>query len=170
MNTLIEAETFETARRLLGSEYWNTLPDFGRAGAAGLLPVLLALPIADARLEGIGAGWLANDYAYEWLPFYRSDVLALLAGLDLNNVADIAGLCADDFGSTGIFELAELPVQVLASIFCSMCYRLTEVESNQVLVECWNALGLEGSSIEVAIKLLPQWSGTIAELIAAASV
>lgn len=163
MQTLTENKTgaqLAAAQGLYGPG-WLNLPQFVRDAVEDVLPRLLALSAAAAIEEGSGSGWRLNDYAYEWLPLCASDVLDLLDGVSLDDLGGLACLPATDYEGDALLELV---VSALASVFGQLLYRLTCCAE----VESWQALGLDVAASEVAARLLPEWSGTVAELLEAA--
>lgn len=154
----------ERAQALYGTG-WRCLPELAREVAADFVPELL-------NLEG-GPNWddqlgdRAHECADAGVPIYRSDLLALLADAD---TADRILQAADDLGGVEkkrgddyVTALVSLGVYgMLSEVLLQVGYGLSRPEG-------WVGLGLDDyDTADLAATLLPEWSGTVAELLEAA--
>lgn len=153
----------ERAQALYGTG-WHCLPELAREVAADFVPELL-------NLEG-GPNWddqlgdRAHECADAGVPIYRSDLLALLADAD---TADRILQASEDLGGVErkrgedyVTALVSLGVYgMLSEVLHRVGYGLSRPEG-------WCAFGLDYDAADVAATLLPEWSGTVAELLEAA--
>lgn len=153
----------ERAQALYGLG-WTHLPELAREVAADFVPELL-------MLEG-GPNW--DDCAYDrarecadaGVPIYRSDLLALLADAD---TADRILQAADDLGGVDNKRGGDyLTALVSLGVYGMLSEVLNFMVRKLDYAEGWLGLGLDADAADVAATLLPEWSGTVAELLAAA--
>lgn len=154
-------ESYDVARDLYG-DGWHGLPAFVRDAAGEFVTDLVYAP-ADARDD------LAHESADSAVPVYRSELLALLADpctadAVLRAAEDLGGLqtLGDSRGGDMVTGLVSLGVYgVLSETFAVLADALQRPAG-------WSAFGLEDDAAEVAAALLPEWSGTVRELLDAA--
>jgi len=157
-------ETMKIAEALYGSG-WGDLHDWLRDDAAGFVPELLDLNAADV-INGFAFD-RASECADAAVPIYRADLLGLLADV---SISDDVLRAVDDLGGLGEIRDCDRLVERVASlgyyglvsnVFAAM---LDAIET----AEGFAALGLDADAAEVAVALLPEWSGTVGELVEAA--
>jgi hypothetical protein len=160
-------DTMTTARALYGHG-WHDLPEFVKEAAAGFVADLLDLDALDISetLRGCGSDRV-SECADAAVPIYRSELLALLADVGTADTilaaADgLGGVQAEPFCRDTLSRLVALGCYgVLSDAFATM---LAAVET----ADGFEAFGLDADAAEVAAALLPEWSGTVRELVEAA--
>ena len=168
-----EKNNENTARALYGAG-WRDLPEFARVAAADFVPTLLDMN-ATSVLNG-NAMDIAHEVADDAVPFYNSELLSLLADDDaaaaLFEAADaIGGLGADYTGGLGTADTAcnhvtrIVAVGVYGVVRNTLGVLVAAIECGDI---CWTALGLDDNAAEIAARLMPEWAGTVGELVEAA--
>lgn len=154
----------EMAGRLFGAG-WHDLPEFVRDAAANFVPELLDTDGDAFRSDAVRDR--AHECADAAVPVYRSELLALLADPSTANAIFWA---ADELGGLDAAGLAGDTVTQFVSLGC---YGLLSNALGMLLSavdcgDCWEVFGLDADAAEVAAALWSEWSGTVAELVAAA--
>jgi hypothetical protein len=159
-------DTTQAARGLYGPG-WLDLPEFARVAGADFIDFLLAADAGDI-VSGVIAERM-HEFADGAVPIYDYDRYAVLADIDAVRAIEHALL---DFGDDAAKD-ADGHVSLAAFIGVGMYGAVSGVCSRLVYAieygECWGAFGLDADAAEVAAALLPEWSGTVAELVAAAA-
>tara|TARA_R110000868_G_scaffold365277_1_gene628159 strand:- start:144 stop:647 length:504 start_codon:yes stop_codon:yes gene_type:complete len=160
------SDNMNTARALYGAG-WLELPEFARVAAADFVPVLLDMN-ATSVLNG-NAMDIAHEVADDAVPFYNSELLFLLADYD---AADAILEAADSMGGLSAAGSARdhvtriVAVGVYGVVSNTLGVLVAAIECGHI---CWTALGLDDNAAEVAAGLMPEWAGTVGELVAAAA-
>lgn len=160
-----EKNNENTARALYGSG-WRDLSEFAREAGADFISYLLNMDAADI-VSGV-----AEDFVHEFadgaVPVYDYQRYAVLADIAAVRAIEYA---LDDYGADavkdadGAVSFAHLIGVGMYGAIAGVCSRLLGVVADG---ECWGAFGLDADAAEVAARLLPEWSGTVAELVEAA--
>lgn len=161
-----EMERVEIARALYGSG-WLDLPEFAREAGADFIDCLLAADAGDI-VSGVVADRM-HEFADGAVPIYDYQRYEVLADIAAVRAIECALL---DFGADAVKD-ADGHVSLSAFIGVGMYGSVSGVCSRLVYAveysECWGAFGLDAGAAEIAARLLPEWSGTVAELVAAAA-
>jgi hypothetical protein len=161
-------DTTTTARALYG-DGWHDLPRFVQDAAADFVADLLDLDALDISetLRGCGSDRV-HECADAAVPVYDWQRYALVAD---PRTCDAIEEALDEFGADamrdadGRVSLSTLiGVGVYGAISNALSVLLAAVET----ADGFEALGLDADAAEVAVALLPEWSGTIRELVEAA--
>ena len=160
------SDNMNTARALYG-DGWRDLPEFARVAGADFIDVLLAADAGDI-VSGVIADRM-HEFADGAVPIYDYQRYEVLADIDAVRAIEYALL---DFGADAVKD-ADGHVSLSAFIGVGMYGAVSGVCSRLVYAieysECWGAFGLDDNAAEIAAGLLPEWSGTVAELVAAAA-
>jgi hypothetical protein len=160
-------DTMTTAAGLYGSG-WRDLPGFARDAAADFVADLLDL--TGVAVHDGETSDRVHECADAAVPIWRSELLALLADVDaadaiLRAAEDLGGTTTLGAGADVVTGLVQVGVYgVLSDVFGLMVWGLERDGG----VDGFRALGLDRDAAEVAAALLPEWSGTVRELLAAA--
>jgi hypothetical protein len=155
-----------TAQALYGAG-WHQLPDFVKEAAADFVPVLLELN-ATSVLNGYAMD-LVHELADGAVPVYDYDRYAVLADIDAVRAIEAALL---EFGADAVKDAdghVSLSAFIGVGIYGAVTATLSQLVFAVAFSECWDAFGLDADAAEIAARLLPEWSGTVAELVAAAA-
>ena len=161
-----EIERVEIAQDLYGSG-WLDLPEFAREAGADFISYLLNMDAADIVSDA--AADFVHEFADGAVPVYNYQLYAVLADPAAVRAVEYA---LDDYGADavkdadGVVSFARLIGVGMYGAIAGVCSLLVAaVECGHI---CWGAFGLDDDAAEIAARLLPEWSGTIAELVEAA--
>ena len=164
-NMKTENNNEQIARALYGSG-WLDLPEFARVAAADFVPELLYLN-ASSVLNGYAMD-RAHEVADGAVPVYDYDRYAVLSDVLAVRAIEDALL---DFGADAVKD-ADGHVTLAAFVGVGIYGVVTAVLSRLVYAveyeENFGAFGLDADAAEVAAQLLPEWAGTVEELVEAA--
>jgi hypothetical protein len=163
-NTAEKLAAWNTAAALYG-DYWHNLPDSVATVLRDWLRCdLLGLPAA--RL--LDPDECAFEFADGAAPIYYDEQLALLADTAtrewLEQYSD--GDREDKLHGESVYAFA-CRVAVSAWV-CGVAAELALMLDELTTSDGFEALGLDADAAEVAAALLPEWAGTVGELVEAA--
>lgn len=155
----------EIAQALYGAGWFNA-PEFVRDAAPDFVDYLLAANAGD--IVSGNAEDLVSEFADGAVPVYDYHRYAVLA--DPVAVRSIEA-ALDDYGAdavrdnNGAINFAHLVGVGMYGAIDSTCAHMLRMLQGG---DRWHAFGLDAAAAEVAAALLPEWSGTVAELLEAA--
>lgn len=158
-------ERTEIAQALYGAGWFNA-PEFVRDAAPDFVEYLLAADAGD--IVSGNADDRVGEFADGAVPIYDYHRYAVLA--DPASVRAIED-ALDDYGAdavrdnNGAINFAHLVGVGMYGAIASTCSHMLRMLQRG---DCWQAFGLDPDAAEVAAALLPEWSGTVAELLEAA--
>jgi len=160
--------TTKTAQALYGSG-WHQLPDFVKEAAADFVADLLDMDAGDVVSgEALDRVHECADSAVPVYDYQRYDVLRDTKACSAIEAA------VEEFGADamkdadGRVSFATLVgVGMYGAISGAMSHMLYALDANNGAAG-FETLGLDADAAEVAAALLPEWSGTVRELVEAA--
>lgn len=162
-----------TAAQALCGDRWHDLPQFVQVAAADFVAELLDLDAADV-VSGDALD-RAIECADSCVPVYDYDRYAVLS--DVAAVVAIeeaaeelsADSMKDEDGRVSFSYLIGVGMHwAIYSALSCMLYNLDANNGAEGVAVAFEALGLDEEAAEVAAALLPEWAGTVRELVGAA--
>lgn len=155
----------EIARELYGAEWFNA-PEFVRDAAEDFVEYLLAADVSD--LVSGNAEDRVHEFADGAVPVYNYHRYAVLTdpaavrAIEANLDEYGADAVRDNDGAINFSHLVGVGMYGAIASKCSHMLRTLQRG------DCWQAFNLNDDAAEVAAILLPEWSGTLAEMLAEA--